>query len=211
METRFLNFKRMTVTGATKDEALAKAPFYIMGDATQAYRNFTKEHPNGFSDSELKEWMLGYLAKRSKNSPNNGFSITVESPVVDSRQRPYRINDVKNEEGPCKYVRTYQIIDNVTGAIIAETPAEYVQDTDKDGNLLFTENGDPKMVWKPGTKAQAKDLVRSLYTDGGLRSNVTCIRSKQIVEGTPTAFTAEYTPSKGTRIGTYIVFGIENS
>ena len=35
--TQIMNFKRMEVTGATKDEALAKAPFDIMGDAIQAY------------------------------------------------------------------------------------------------------------------------------------------------------------------------------
>ena len=33
--TQFMNFKKMEVTGATKDEALAKAPFDIMGDATR--------------------------------------------------------------------------------------------------------------------------------------------------------------------------------
>ena len=38
--TQIMNFKRMEVTGATKEEALAKAPFDIMGDATQAYKMF---------------------------------------------------------------------------------------------------------------------------------------------------------------------------
>ena len=41
--TQIMNFKRMEVTGATKDEALAKAPFDIMGDATQAYKIWKKK------------------------------------------------------------------------------------------------------------------------------------------------------------------------
>ena len=36
--TQIMNFKRMEVTGATKDEALAKAPFDIMGDSTRTTR-----------------------------------------------------------------------------------------------------------------------------------------------------------------------------
>ena len=40
---KIMNFKRMEVTGTTKEEALANAPFGIQGDATQAYRNARKK------------------------------------------------------------------------------------------------------------------------------------------------------------------------
>ena len=34
----FLNFEVLEVSGANKNEAMAKTPFTIMGDATQAYK-----------------------------------------------------------------------------------------------------------------------------------------------------------------------------
>ena len=66
---KMMNFKRMEVTGATKAEALEKAPFFVQGDATQAYRNWKKTMTNGITDSDKKQFMLDYLAKKSKNAP----------------------------------------------------------------------------------------------------------------------------------------------
>ena len=86
---QIMNFKRMEVTGATKEEALAKAPFSIMGDATQAYKAFRKKQVNGVTDADKKQFMLDYLAKKSKNVAGVGFSITEESAVADTRERPY--------------------------------------------------------------------------------------------------------------------------
>ena len=40
MDTKIMNFKMLEVCGATKSEALEKAPFYIMGDATQKFKNW---------------------------------------------------------------------------------------------------------------------------------------------------------------------------
>ena len=76
---KMMNFKRMEVTGATKEEALANAPFGIQGDATQAYRNARKACRGAWTDADTKQFMLDYLAKKSKNLPGVGFSITVES------------------------------------------------------------------------------------------------------------------------------------
>ena len=100
--TQIMNFKRMEVNGATKEEALAKAPFDIMGDATQAYKIWRKKQVNGVTDADKKEFMLEYLAKKSKNCAGVGFSITIESAVADTRERPYKIEDVKNDKGELK-------------------------------------------------------------------------------------------------------------
>ena len=96
---QIMNFKRMEVVGATKEEALAKAPFDIMGDATQAYKMFRKKQVNGITDADKKQFMLDYLAKKSKNVAGVGFVITEEAAVADTRERPYRLDDVKNELG----------------------------------------------------------------------------------------------------------------
>ena len=180
--TQIMNFKRMEVNGATKEEALAKAPFDIMGDATQAYKIWRKKQVNGVTDADKKEFMLEYLAKKSKNCAGVGFSITIESAVADTRERPYKIEDVKNDKGARKYKTIYQIIDKATGAVIAQTDE---------------------------TKAKAKEIAKALYTDKGFKGDLICTYTKQVVDGEPTAFTATYTPSKSSRVGSYLVFGIE--
>lgn len=180
--TQIMNFKRMEVNGATREEALAKAPFDIMGDATQAYKIWRKKQVNGVTDSDKKQFMLDYLSKKSKNCAGVGFSITLESAVADTRERPYRIDDVKNEKGTRKYKTVYQIIDRATGTVLAETSE---------------------------TKAKAKEIAKALYTEKGFKGNLICTYTKQVLDGEPTAFTVEYAPSKSSRIGSYLVFGIE--
>lgn len=180
--TQIMNFKRMEVNGATKEEALAKAPFDIMGDATQAYKIWRKKQVNGVTDADKKEFMLEYLAKKSKNCAGVGFSITIESAVADTRERPYKIEDVKNDKGARKYKTIYQIVDKASGKVLAQTDE---------------------------TKAKAKELAKALYTDKGFKGDLICTYTKQVVDGEPTAFTATYTPSKSSRIGSYLVFGIE--
>ena len=145
---KFLNFERLEVSGATKEEALEKAPFGIQGDATQAYRNFRKQVGDRWTDRDMKAFMLQYLEKKSKNLPGVGFYITLESAVADTRERPYRFEDAEPNKGTRKYVRTYQIIDNETGAVIAETSAQQVPDLDSDGNPILNEDGSTKMIWK---------------------------------------------------------------
>lgn len=196
-----MNFKRMEVSGTTKEEALANAPFGIQGDATQAYRNARKNHTGTWTDANMKQFMLDYLTKKSKNLPGVGFSITVESAVADTRQRPYTIEDVKRE-GTSDYVQVYQLVDDETGAVVAETTPKRVEKTN--------EAGETKLVWTNNTKADAKELGRELYEDG-YKGNLTCIRTKQVIGGQPVAFKMKYTPSKSARNGVYIVFGIENA
>lgn len=179
---QIMNFKRMEVTGATKDEAIAKAPFEIMGDATQAYKKWRKKQVNGVTDADKKQFMLDYLSEKSKNIPGVGFIITQESAIADTRERPYKFGDVKNEKGVRKYGVVYQITDKETGKVLAQT----------------TE-----------TKAKAKEIAKALYTKEGFKGDLVCTYTKQVLNGEPVAFTVTYTPSKNSRVGSYIVFGVE--
>lgn len=188
---KMIGIKRLEVLGATKEEALAKAPFFIQGDATQAYRNWKKTMVNGATDSDIKQFMIDYLAKKSKNAPGVGFSITKEAAVADTRERPYTKHDVKNEKGARKWTTIFQIYENV-GTV--ENPRR--------GELLVEAAGN--------TKSEASNAAKALYTEKGLNKNIVCYYTKQVTEGEPIAFTMEYTPSKSARIGTYLVFGIEN-
>lgn len=177
--TQFLNFQKLEVNGESKAEALAKAPFGIMGDATQAFKNW-KAKQSVVTDAGIKEFMVEYLAKKSKNVPGAGFSITLEAAVADTRERPYTIVDRKNEQGKRKYKTIYQLFDKETGALIGQT------DT---------------------TKAEAKKLAKDIIADG-FHGKMVCKYTKQVVEGECVAFEAEYTPSKSCKQGRYLVFGI---
>lgn len=180
---KMIGIKRLEVLGATKEEALAKAPFFIQGDATQAYRNWKKTMVNGVTDSDVKQFMIDYLAKKSKNAPGVGFSITKEAAVADTRERPYKIEDIKNEQGSRKYKTVYRWIDKATGEIVVEV------DT---------------------TKADAKNAIKKEYTDNGYKGNARLEMVKKCIEGQAIVAEATYTPSKSAKVGTYLVFGIEN-
>lgn len=182
--SNYLNFKKLEVVGATKEEALAKAPFGIQKDATQKFKIWKKsmqESNQPITEKDIKQFCIEYLEKNTKNLPGVGCSITVDAAVADTRERPYKIEDVKNDKGKRKYTTIYQIINDATGEIIAEAE---------------------------GTKAKAKEALRKLYLEG-LKADVTCTYTKQVTEGEPVAFKGKYTPSKASHPGTYIVFGIE--
>lgn len=182
MEAKILNFKKLEVTGNTKEEALEKAPFFIQGDATVAFENFKKHQNSPITEKEIKQFCLDYLANKSKNAPGIGYAITEIPAVKNTRVRPYRVLDVKNTKGKRKFIKTYQIFDKATGNLLAEVD---------------------------GTKAKAEKKAKELYTECGFTGSLKCKVSKQVVEGESLAFEMEYVPSKKACVGTYLVFGIE--
>lgn len=177
----FINFKKLEVTGRTKQEALEKAPFYIQGDATQAFKLWKKSMVNGVTERDIKQFCVAYLTKKSKNAPGSGFYVTLDPAVADTRERPYRIEDVKNEGGKRKYLKTYVLSDAATGEVLATTNE---------------------------TKAKAKEVAKDMYKNG-FRGDIVCTLTKNVVEGEPVAFRSYYTPSKASHAGTYLVFGVE--
>lgn len=177
----FLNFKSLEVVGATKQEALDNAPFKVLYDATQAYKNWLEKQEGAVTEAMKKNFYIEYLAKKTKNAPGVGCSITIEAAVADTRERPYKITDVKNEKGKRKYSTIYTIKDKNTNEILAKCDE---------------------------TKAQAKEVLKKLYKDG-YKGQAICTYTKEVTEGEPVAFYGEYTPSKSTKVGRYMTFGIE--
>lgn len=130
----------------------------------------------------LKEFAANYLEKHTKGVKNVGCMIVVDGGVSDSRENPYSVKDIKNEKGKRKYKTAYQGINPKTGEI------------------LFT---------CLETKAEAKKMAKELYTEKGYKGDVICRYIKIVAEGENGAFEVKYTPSKSTKQGTYIVFGVE--
>lgn len=181
METKFLNFKKLEVVGATKQEALNNAPFSVLYDATQAYKNWKEKQEGAVTEAMVKNFCIEYLAKKTKNAAGVGCSVTINAAVDNTRERPYKITDVKNEKGKRKYSTIYTIKDQDTNEILAKCDE---------------------------TKAKAKDVLKQLYKDG-FKGRAICTYNKEVTEGEPVAFYGEYTPSKSAKQGTYMVFGIE--
>ena len=117
MDTKFINFQKKEISAINKEAAKESAPFQIIGDATQAYKKFKEEHNTGFSESELKAFFLDYLSKKSKQAAGVGYMVTLESAALNTRERPYKVTNVKNE-GKRKWKTVREIIDKKTGEVI---------------------------------------------------------------------------------------------
>lgn len=184
MSTTILNFKKVEVVAASREEAVAQvenAYFHINGDATQAFKNWKSKQNGGVTERAVKEFMLDYLSKKGKNCPGAGYMITVDAAIGDTRERPYRVEDIPNE-GKRKFKTVYKWVDEETGTVVAQS--------DKN-------------------KADAKNAIKELYKTGAYKGNANLVKSKDVVEGQAVVATAEYTPSKNTKNGTWIAFGIE--
>ena len=186
MSTTILNFKKVEIVAESQEAAKEKMEetlFHYNGDATQAYRNWKeKRGTKGVTERDVKEFMLDYLAKKSKNAPGCGYLITVDSAVKDTRERPYRIVNVKNEEGKRKFKTFYVAFDKETNAVLGK--------------------------WDTN-KADALNGMKEMYKAGTFKGNFRLDKVKEVVEGHATVAEGYYSPSKNTKNGTYIAFGIE--
>ena len=184
MSTTIMNFKKVEVVAESKESAkeqIENTYFHINGDATQAYKNWKSKQTKGITDRDLKEFMLDYLAKKSKNCPGAGFMITIESSVADTRERPYKIENVKGD-GKRYWKTFYKWVDKETGVTICKV------DTNK---------------------ADALDAIKELYKSGEYKGEAECIKTKEVVKGQAVVATAKYAPSKNAKNGTWLAFGIE--
>jgi hypothetical protein len=179
-----MSFKKLEIVGATKEEAInaADLKFIINGDATQAYRKYLSKLTGAVTEKDVKQFMLDYMQAKGKCAPGLGYIITLDSAVKDTRERPWTVTDVKNEQGKRKWKSVYNIIDPASGKTLA------VVDT---------------------TKADAKQKAKELISNG-FHGKLVCTKGKVVAEGEPLAFTIEYTPSKSAKSGRWIVFGNEN-
>ena len=60
-EVKLLNFEVVELTGATKEDAFNKAPFFISGDATQSYKKWEEKQEGVITDAMKREFFISYL------------------------------------------------------------------------------------------------------------------------------------------------------
>lgn len=178
MENNFY-FKSLEVTGTTKEEAFANTPFTApvttWTNATQKWQNFLKKNPAP-TQAEIKQFELDY-AKEKKLAPGQAAYIVKEAGVADSRERPYKVENVKHE-GTRKN----------TGIHVAYNLAT-----------------DEKLCNLAAKKADSIDMVKKMIASGKYRCDIKI--DKERVYDDPTVAIVRYTPSKNRKVGTYRVFG----
>ena len=169
-------FTKFETIGLTKDEAIKNAtPLNLRVDATQAYKKWAKE--NVTNEDNVKEWMVDYLKKKKFNMPNDGAYIVLQSAVLDSRERPYKVEKPKYEARTHTPVRVY---------------VGRAQDT---GEEIFTEKT------SKAAEQAAKEWVIENHVGvdlGGRR----IIKKKNSLYAQ-----VNYVPSKGTQPCKLLVFG----
>lgn len=176
------HFKTLEVTGTTYDAALENAPFNILGNATQAFKNFKKKQTGAITADVEKQFMMNYLQDKCKSTPGNGYYIVIEPAVVSDRKRPYEIENIKNDKGSRKFKRVYVGINENTGV------EEFVCKTNK---------------------SDADAMLKEYYIMGGTDPIKVDVRM-DCVEGVVTVLRGKYAPSKGSHPCVLKVFGIVN-
>jgi len=168
-------FKKFEVIGTTKDEAIKAAELNLRVDATQSYKKWAKEHTT--NEDDVKEWMKDYLKKKKLTMPNDGAYIVLQSAVVDSRERPYKVNKPKYD------ARTH-------------TPERFyvgrAQDTNEE---IFTEK----------TSKAAEQAAKEWVSENHVGVNITI--ETRLKEKNSLYATVDYTPSKGSKPCKLLVFG----
>lgn len=136
-------FKKLEVVGVSKDEAKANAPFNCRVDATQAFNKW-KETQATVTEESMKEWMKEYLDKKKFNLAGDGAFIVMQSPVKDTRERPYKIESPKYESKTHTPEHFY-VLRDASGAVVGrektkkaaqEAMREYISEYKEDVNAF---------------------------------------------------------------------------
>ena len=168
-------FTKFETIGQTKDEAMENSNLNLRVDATQAYKKWAKE--NVTNEDNVKEWMVEYLKKKKFNMPNDGAYIVLQSAVLDSRERPYKVEKPKYEARTHTPVRVY---------------VGRAQDTNEE---IFTEK----------TSKAAEQAAKEWVIEN--KVGVDLVIETRMKEKNSLYAKVNYVPSKGTQPCKLLVFG----
>lgn len=176
-----LNIKTLQFTAFSKKEAEEKSAaegIQSIKDATIAWKKAGSPQVG----AAYNEFCAEYLKKNTKNAEGIGCIITLKSGVADTKDRPYKVEIVKNEKGKRSWKTAFNLIDRESGKLL-------------------------KTVI--GTKKIAEAKAKELYVGTGYKGTVDATYAKVVTEGETKAFVVKYNPSVTTVEGSYLVFGIQ--
>lgn len=154
-------FKKFEVIGATKDEAIKNAaPLNLRVDATQAWKKWSAEHAT--NEDDVKEWMKDYLKKKKFTMPNDGAYIVLQSPVVDTRERPYKFEKPKYDVRTHSPEKFYVIRDEANTEVGKEKTSKAAEQFAREFVTDFKESVTINIEWKAKEKNTLYEKV--IYT-----------------------------------------------
>ena len=160
METTMI-FKKFETIGVTKDEAINQAkPLNLRVDATQAYKKWAKE--NATNEDNVKEWMKDYLKKKKFTMANDGAYIVLQSPVVDSRERPYKLETLKYEAKTHTPESWYVLRDETGNEVGREKTKKAAEQAVREFIIDFKKDVNVFREWAPKEKNSL--VLKGLYT-----------------------------------------------
>ena len=172
--------KTVNVKAYSVSDVKKQSPFNLVKNATTMW----KKAGSPMMGEDLKSFMKAYLQKATKNASGQGCYIVIDPAVSDSRENPYKIHNIPTE-GKRKFKRVYELVNAHTNEVIGSADS------------------------KEAAIDLAKDLVTKAKETLGVGVKHFCRIANVVVEGQPTAFTFEYTPSQNAKQGTFLLFGIE--
>ena len=144
METN-VYFKKFEVIGTTKDAAKEESGLNLRVDATQAYKKWAKE--NAVTEDSQKEWMKDYLKKKKLTMPKDGAYIVIQSPVADTRERPYKVEKPKYDARTHSPEKFYVLRDKTGHEVGREKTSKAAEQTAKEFVADFKEDVTINYEW----------------------------------------------------------------
>lgn len=139
-----------------------------------------KQNVNEYESDEFIQFAKEQIYKWTNNVPGKACVITLDNGVKNTREFPCKINDIINQKGKRNY-------------------GKYIMITDESNKIVLISNE---------SKIDVKRKIRNMYADGLITGKIKGTYIRMVDVGEPLAFTAEYSPSKNTKLGTYLIFGI---
>lgn len=123
-------FKKFETIGKTKDAAMKESGLNLRVDATQAYKKWAKD--NVENEDNVREWMKEYLKKKKLTMPKDGAYIVIQSPVADTRERPYKVEKPKYEARTHSPEKFYVIRDMTNNEVGREKTSKAAEQAAKE-------------------------------------------------------------------------------
>ena len=173
-------------TGVNLEEAAESVGFEfpLKYNASILYK---KQAENATVD--LRDFANKYANSKMKAISNVGGYIVLESSKEDSRLRPYKVDSISNK-GTRKFKSVYQLFQVETDANGKETLTNFLGQEDT----------------KPLAVERAKEVIK--HANGSIQ-DIHVVVGKEVVVGEKVAAKVKYTPSQGTKEGSYVFFALE--
>ena len=160
MEQTNVYFKKFETIGVTKDAAMKESGLNLRVDATQSYKKWNKEHVS--TEESLKEWMKEYLKKKKLTMPKDGAYIVLQPAVLDTRERPYKIETVKYEAKTHTPESFYVLRDETGNEVGREKNKKAAEQAVREFITDFKENVNVYREWAPKEKNSL--VMKGTYT-----------------------------------------------